>query len=148
MADRDNSNDTRAAPASSGNVNAQTDDEDDLMGSTEGVGPTNEAAENAIRALGNHDEERNAENGPQEGGEEEESKESITVVYKISHIKLYLRIRKRVRICNILHVMNTSIKTRKRSEFLSGIEPMTFHTPVRHSYHYSMLLRDLSAYVI
>jgi len=72
MADRDNSNDTRAAPASSGNVNAQTDDEDDLMGSTEGVGPTNEAAENAIRALGNHDEERNAENGPQEGGEEEE----------------------------------------------------------------------------
>ena len=84
MADRDNSGDTRAGAVSGGNVNTQTDDEDDLMGSTEGVGPTNEAAENAIRALGNHDEERNAGNGPPEG-EEEESKGAIYVFFFSEH---------------------------------------------------------------
>ena len=76
MADRDNSNDARAAPVTSGNVNTQSDDEEELE-STEGVGPSSEAAGNAVRALGNHDEEQNAGNGPPENQEEEESKKAV-----------------------------------------------------------------------
>lgn len=71
MADRDNSNDARTAPVTSGNVNTQSDDEEELE-STEGVGPSSEAAGNAVRALGNHDEEQNAGNAPPENQEEEE----------------------------------------------------------------------------
>jgi len=75
MADRDNSNDSRTGPGTIGNANAQTDDEEEFTGSTEGVGPSNEAAEDAIRALGSNDEEQNVENAPPENQEEEESKE-------------------------------------------------------------------------
>lgn len=71
MADRDNSQDSREAGVSGGQVNPQTDDPD-VLESTEGAGPTNEDAENAIRALGNREGEQNAENGAQGGVEEEE----------------------------------------------------------------------------
>ena len=77
MADRDNSNDSRTGPGTIGNTNAQTDDEEEFTGSTEGVGPSNEAAEDAIRALGRNDEEQNVENAPPENQEEEESKEKF-----------------------------------------------------------------------
>lgn len=72
MADRDNSNDSRTGPGTIGNINAQTDDEEEFTGSTEGVGPSNEAAQDAIRALGSNDEEQNVENAPPENQEEEE----------------------------------------------------------------------------
>ena len=77
MADRDNSNDSRTGPGTIGNTNALTDDEEEFTGSTEGVGPSNEAAEDAIRALGSNDEEQNVENAPPENQEEEESKEKF-----------------------------------------------------------------------
>lgn len=71
MADRDNSDGARARPTSAARVNSE--DEEELLESTEGEGPTNEAAENAVRALGAQDEERDQPNdGP--GGEEEEEK--------------------------------------------------------------------------
>lgn len=72
MADRDNSADSRARPASAARVNSE--DEEELLESVEGNGPTNEAAENAIRALGTHDEERDPQNEPEPDDEEEESK--------------------------------------------------------------------------
>lgn len=79
MADRDQSDDSRTAQVQSSQVNSHRDDDDgELMGSTEGVGPTNEAAENAIRALNSQNEERNAGNGPPGGGEDEESKKAVT----------------------------------------------------------------------
>ena len=86
MADRDNSDGARAAPVFGGRVNTHSENEDDLTASAEGVGPSSEAAENAIRALGNHDDERMAENGPQGDGEEEESKEAVTLVQSISRL--------------------------------------------------------------
>ncbi|KAL9952447.1 hypothetical protein ACROYT_G039705 [Oculina patagonica] len=70
MADRDSSGDTRARPTSATRVSSE--DEEELLESVEGDGPTNEDAENAIRALGTHDEERDSQNEPQDGGEEEE----------------------------------------------------------------------------
>ena len=76
MADRDNSNDSGTGPGTIGNTNAQTDEEE-FTGSIEGVGPSNEAAEDAIRALGSNDEEQNVENAPPENQEEEESKEEF-----------------------------------------------------------------------
>ena len=79
MADRDNSQDSREAGVSGGQVNPQTDDPD-VLESTEGAGPTNEDAENAIRALGNREGEQNAQNGAQGGVEEEESKELILLL--------------------------------------------------------------------
>lgn len=73
MADRDHSDDSRTAQVQSSQVNSHRGDDDgDMMGSTEGVGPTNEAAESAIRALNSQNEERNAGNGPPGGGEDEE----------------------------------------------------------------------------
>lgn len=87
MADRDNSNDSRTGPGTIGNINAQTDDEEEFTGSTEGVGPSNEAAEDAIRALGSNDEERNVENAPPENQEEEESKEDLFLVVIRLHRK-------------------------------------------------------------
>lgn len=82
MADRDNSDGARAAPVFGGQVNTHSENE----GDAEGVGPSSEAAENAIRALGNHDDERVAENGPQGDGEEEESKGAVTLVQNISRL--------------------------------------------------------------
>ena len=87
MADRDNSNDSRTGPGTIGNINAQTDDEEEFTGSTEGVGPSNEAAEDAIRALGRNDEEQNVENAPPENQEEEESKEDLFLVVIRLHRK-------------------------------------------------------------
>ena len=73
MADRDTSGDTRTRPLSAARANSE-EDEEDLLESVDGEGPTNEAAENAIRALGNQDEEHDQQNEPQDGGDEEESK--------------------------------------------------------------------------
>lgn len=87
MADRDNSNDSRTGPGTIGNINAQTDDEEEFTGSTEGVGPSNEAAEDAIRALGRNVEEQNVENAPPENQEEEESKEDLFLVVIRLHRK-------------------------------------------------------------
>ena len=87
MADRDNSNDSRTGPGTIGNINAQTDDEEEFTGSTEGVGPSNEAAEDAIRALGRNDEEENVENALPENQEEEESKEDLFLVVIRLHRK-------------------------------------------------------------
>ena len=87
MADRDNSNDSRTGPGTIGNTNVQTDDEEDFTGSTEGVGPSNEAAADAIRALGSNDEEQNVENAPPENQEEEESKEDLFLVVIRLHRK-------------------------------------------------------------
>ena len=71
MADRDNSGEPRARPLSSTHVSSE--DEEELLESVQGEGPTDEAAENAIRALGAHVEERNPPNDSPDG-EEEESK--------------------------------------------------------------------------
>ena len=88
MADRDNSDGARAAPVFGGQVNKQSEDDNEMVASAEGIGPSSEAAENAIRALGNHDDEHIAENGPQEGGEEEESKEDVILVQNIRRLFL------------------------------------------------------------
>ena len=77
MADRDTSGDARARPTSATRVSSE--DEEELLESIEGDGPTNEAAENAIRALGTHDEENDSQNEPQDGGEDEESKKTAAV---------------------------------------------------------------------
>ena len=69
MADRDTSGEARARPLSPTRVNSE--DEEELLESVEGDGPTNEAAENAIRALGAHDEEHNPTNEYPDGDEEE-----------------------------------------------------------------------------
>ena len=71
MADRDPSGESRVRPSSSTRVSSE--DEEDLLESVEGEGPTNEAAENAIRALGAHNNEHNPpDQSPDD--EEEESK--------------------------------------------------------------------------
>lgn len=69
MADRDTSGEPRARPLSSTRVSSE--DEEELLESVEGEGPTNEAAESAIRALGARDEEHNPPNESPDGDEEE-----------------------------------------------------------------------------
>ena len=71
MADRDTSGESRVRPLSSTRVSSE--DEEELLESVEGEGPSNEAAENAIRALGARDEEHNPPDQLPDG-EEEESK--------------------------------------------------------------------------
>lgn len=81
MADRDTSGDARARPLSSTHVSSE--DEEELLESVEGDGPTNEAAENAIRALGAHDEERDPPNEPQDGEEEESKSRKSLLCFKM-----------------------------------------------------------------
>lgn len=69
MADRDNSEGAGARVTSVTQVNSE--DEEELLESTEGVGPTNEAAENAVRALGSQEEEQESPNDGQDSEEEE-----------------------------------------------------------------------------
>lgn len=71
MADRDTSGEARARPSSSTRVSSE--DEEELLESVEGDRPTNEAAENAIRALGAHNDEHDQPN-ESPADEDEESK--------------------------------------------------------------------------
>lgn len=74
MADRDNSQDSKEAGVSKSQTNSQTDDVEEVRNATESVESTNENAEHAVRALGNHGEEEEQESGndPQQVAEEEE----------------------------------------------------------------------------
>lgn len=76
MADRDNSQDSKEAGVSESQTNSQTDDAEEVRNATESADSTNENAEHAVRALGNHGEEEEQESGndPQQVAEEEESK--------------------------------------------------------------------------
>ena len=76
MADRDTSGEPRARPLSSTRVSSE--DEEELLESVDGEGPTNEAAENAIRALGAHDEEQNPPNESPDGDEEESESRKLS----------------------------------------------------------------------
>lgn len=70
MADRDNSQ----AGVSKSQTNSQTGDVEEVRNATESVESTDENAEHAVRALGNHGEEEEQESGndPQQVAEEEE----------------------------------------------------------------------------
>lgn len=80
MADRDNSEGAGARVTSVTRVNSE--DEEELLESTEGEGPTNEAAENAVRALGSPEEEQESPNDGQDS-EEEESEFTYCILWNI-----------------------------------------------------------------
>lgn len=67
MADRDNSGGARVTSV----TRVNSEDEEESLESTEGEGPTNEAAENAIRALGSQEEQQELANDGQDDEEEE-----------------------------------------------------------------------------
>ena len=84
MADRDTSGEPRARPLSSTRVSSE--DEEELLESVEGEGPTNEAAENAIRALGARDEERNPPNESPDGDEEESKSRKLSCSWSVQKL--------------------------------------------------------------
>lgn len=80
MADRENSEGAGARVTSVTRVDSE--DEEELLESTEGEGPTNEAAGNAVRALGSQEEEQESPNDGQDS-EEEESEFTYCILWNI-----------------------------------------------------------------
>ena len=103
MADRDNSGGARVTSV----TRVNSEDEEESLESTEGEGPTNEAAENAIRALGSQEEQQELANDGQDD-EEEESNFNYCILLNIrlfSEIFTVSRALKRTVVGDIVRVL-------------------------------------------